>query len=675
MTPTERAWRPFRRGLYVALLLAFVAPSAARAQICLPPTGVSATDGTNCSNVVITWTGGSHGDSFSVFRGTTVNSAEATLIGGTSLQTFTDSQALPGVVYFYWVKRVNASCPGGSTLGGGNTGFIGTPPAPTNVAASDETDCAAIHLTWTEAPTTLLYQVWRSLTPNVNAATLIAITDTTFLDDAATDPLLTYYYFVRGTRGSCVGPFQAAPEAGKRTRELLPDLVLIEETFDPPTAQTFADGHSELLFASRIANAGSAPFDFRHTRAYADGTVDFTQTYIDVCGSGNVKLRHLGRGPIPHAGDPATFSHFLRATLRERAAGDVPGNARAQVDLPARSVRDQEVYFPALPGAPASPQFVSSTASPHGLSVGWSYRTGIGGDHQRVQLHCVGNGDYFLELTVDPDDLVEELDETNNTIDIPISLSNLPSFDPLACPGYAIDAQLLAPDSLAAAAGAPSDTFTARAWVAGSSPAPGPPPQPDAAQIGYALVSDVLVENLLGSAGADPWTWGPATWMRQDGEADIWSGKVTVPTPGEYLVTFRFNDFDGLFILADQNGTFDDFQPNKTARLSVRATTGVGDAATTGVPLALEALSNALAGSTRFRVGLPEAADVTIALYDVRGRRLRTLARGPREAGAFVLDWDGRDESGRAAPPGIYFARLETSKGASLTAKFLTLRR
>jgi hypothetical protein len=41
------------------------------------------------------------------------------------------------------------------------------------------------------------------------------------------------------------------------------------------------------------------------------------------------------------------------------------------------------------------------------------------------------------------------------------------------------------------------------------------------------------------------------------------------------------------------------------------------------------------------------------------GRRLRTLLDEPRAANEYAVAWDGRDEGGAIAAPGLYFARLE----------------
>ncbi len=53
----------------------------------------------------------------------------------------------------------------------------------------------------------------------------------------------------------------------------------------------------------------------------------------------------------------------------------------------------------------------------------------------------------------------------------------------------------------------------------------------------------------------------------------------------------------------------------------------------------------------------PDRATVTV--YDVSGRRVRTIAdRQLFRAGEHVLAWDGADDSGRAVPRGVYFARV-----------------
>jgi hypothetical protein len=65
--------------------------------------------------------------------------------------------------------------------------------------------------------------------------------------------------------------------------------------------------------------------------------------------------------------------------------------------------------------------------------------------------------------------------------------------------------------------------------------------------------------------------------------------------------------------------------------------------------------------ATTFEFGLARAASVTLAIYGVDGRRIRTLASGEREAGMYRVSWDGRDDDGRVVVAGLFFARLTTT--------------
>ncbi len=54
---------------------------------------------------------------------------------------------------------------------------------------------------------------------------------------------------------------------------------------------------------------------------------------------------------------------------------------------------------------------------------------------------------------------------------------------------------------------------------------------------------------------------------------------------------------------------------------------------------------------------------VAIEIRDLAGRRVRAFAAAPGGAGERALEWDGRDASGSAVRPGVYFADLVTRAG------------
>ena len=65
---------------------------------------------------------------------------------------------------------------------------------------------------------------------------------------------------------------------------------------------------------------------------------------------------------------------------------------------------------------------------------------------------------------------------------------------------------------------------------------------------------------------------------------------------------------------------------------------------------------NPSAGPVVLRYGLARAGEVSVAIYDPQGRRVRTLVSGARSPGWHEAIWDGRDESGAPVGPGIYIA-------------------
>ncbi len=78
------------------------------------------------------------------------------------------------------------------------------------------------------------------------------------------------------------------------------------------------------------------------------------------------------------------------------------------------------------------------------------------------------------------------------------------------------------------------------------------------------------------------------------------------------------------------------------------------------IELAAPAPNPAL-GRTRLAYGVPAARageSFELAVYDLSGRRVRTLGQGRAAPGRYSATWDLRDASGSPAAAGVYFARL-----------------
>ena len=99
---------------------------------------------------------------------------------------------------------------------------------------------------------------------------------------------------------------------------------------------------------------------------------------------------------------------------------------------------------------------------------------------------------------------------------------------------------------------------------------------------------------------------------------------------------------------------------------------GVGnDALAAGWTLRLRAnVPNPFQSRTTITFDLARRAPVSLAVYDVAGRRVRSLIDGGTEleAGAHTAEWNGLDESGRRVAAGLYFGRLTAPGGDAATA-------
>ena len=77
--------------------------------------------------------------------------------------------------------------------------------------------------------------------------------------------------------------------------------------------------------------------------------------------------------------------------------------------------------------------------------------------------------------------------------------------------------------------------------------------------------------------------------------------------------------------------------------------------------------------TVRFDVAGP-AGLVSLAVYDVRGRRLCTLLDSTLEPGRYAVAWDGRDDEGERVPPGVYLCTID-GNGATGSALMILLGR
>lgn len=90
---------------------------------------------------------------------------------------------------------------------------------------------------------------------------------------------------------------------------------------------------------------------------------------------------------------------------------------------------------------------------------------------------------------------------------------------------------------------------------------------------------------------------------------------------------------------------------------------------TTAVPgggpaarIALASRPNPARGNTRVHFELAADETLELSLFDLSGRQVRSLVKGAFPAGSHDVAWDGLDNAGHPAAPGVYLARLKGAR-------------
>jgi hypothetical protein len=104
--------------------------------------------------------------------------------------------------------------------------------------------------------------------------------------------------------------------------------------------------------------------------------------------------------------------------------------------------------------------------------------------------------------------------------------------------------------------------------------------------------------------------------------------------------------------------------------------TAVEEASVASVPLRYileHNVPNPFNAATQIAFTLPEASKMTLTVYDILGREVRTLKDNLLPAGRHTVAWDGLDQDGRSVASGVYLYRLEAG-GFSETKRMTLLK-
>jgi len=126
--------------------------------------------------------------------------------------------------------------------------------------------------------------------------------------------------------------------------------------------------------------------------------------------------------------------------------------------------------------------------------------------------------------------------------------------------------------------------------------------------------------------------------------------------------------------------TYRDPGATPATQYRLTAVNGLGDAFVLGVvsfrprkPLAAGPLPYRAGDLTISFASGGASALTEVILYDLRGRRVRMIARGPYPSGFQSAAWNGKDEGGRRVASGVYFLKT-VSGGHEESIKITVLR-
>ena len=133
---------------------------------------------------------------------------------------------------------------------------------------------------------------------------------------------------------------------------------------------------------------------------------------------------------------------------------------------------------------------------------------------------------------------------------------------------------------------------------------------------------------------------------------------------------------DGYYCLAVWKTTTRELEKDGTYDLTITpmGATGVDDLVTAPkAPTLVDITPNPFNPATKIAFELAREGQVQLEIYDLRGRRVRTLVHGTAGAGRHVATWNGSDDAGDRVVSGLYIVRL-SSGGVMETKKMMLMK-
>jgi hypothetical protein len=237
-------------------------------------------------------------------------------------------------------------------------------------------------------------------------------TNTTSRVELAAAAGTTYRIQIKGATNADAGGIRLSwGDVANENTPLLPDLFVLADAAEQYLYGSYIDqteipGRTLLRLATATPNIGAGPLELRGSSS-SPGVV---QRIYHGDGLWHERLAgtftfHPGHGHLH-------FDDWVQFRLRRVLPGNGVGDVVAVGSKTSFAIIDLETHNSTLPGYPSTEHYAGGLVQ--GLSVGWRDVYDAYLEGQWIDVTAVQPGQYWLEGEVDPDNHIEESDETNN---------------------------------------------------------------------------------------------------------------------------------------------------------------------------------------------------------------------------------------------------------------------
>jgi len=177
---------------------------------------------------------------------------------------------------------------------------------------------------------------------------------------------------------------------------------------------------------------------------------------------------------------------------------------------------------------------------------------------------------------------------------------------------------------------------------------------------GYSTFYFRQIDSLRGSAGADESILGPGF---THAEGALFALRMTALREGVASVDFVTAQFFDSSLASVANVALMGTEVSIDVKTHVELPLPAGTVTLELWPLPWNARTSPLTICMR----IPKPGNAMLRIVDINGRELRSLYRGILSPGDQYIAWDGREESGRRLPSGMYFAVLSGEFGRNIS--------